>query len=75
MELLKSRMGLAREPEVEPIAGPRKARPLAKAHPTAKEAHAGRTKKELLERARRLGIEGRSKMSKDELERAIRRAS
>jgi DNA end-binding protein Ku len=32
------------------------------------------TKEELLERARRLGVEGRSKMTKDELAKAIRRA-
>jgi DNA end-binding protein Ku len=32
------------------------------------------TKEELLERARRLGVEGRSKMSKDELAAAVRRA-
>jgi hypothetical protein len=34
----------------------------------------GNTKQELYERARRLGIEGRSKMSKPELARAISRA-
>jgi len=34
----------------------------------------GNTKQELYERARRLGIEGRSKMSKAELARAIARA-
>ena len=34
----------------------------------------GNTKRELYERARRLGIEGRSKMSKPELARAIARA-
>src|SRR2546430_10295823 len=34
----------------------------------------GNTKRELYERARRLGIEGRSKMSKSELARAIARA-
>ena len=33
----------------------------------------GHTKDELLERARRLGVKGRSKMSKDELARAIAR--
>jgi DNA end-binding protein Ku len=32
------------------------------------------TKEKLLERARRLGVEGRSKMSKDELAEAVRRA-
>ncbi len=35
---------------------------------------AGATKAELYERAKRLGIEGRSKMSKQDLERAIRDA-
>ena len=34
----------------------------------------GATKEELLERARSLGVEGRSKMSKDELAAAVRRA-
>jgi cation transport regulator ChaB len=34
----------------------------------------GNTKKELYERARRLGVEGRSKMSKRELARAIAKA-
>jgi len=34
----------------------------------------GNTKKELYERARRLGVEGRSKMSKGELARAIAKA-
>jgi hypothetical protein len=33
------------------------------------------TKEELLERARRLDVKGRSKMSKEELEKAVRRAS
>jgi hypothetical protein len=33
----------------------------------------GNTKRELYERARRLGVEGRSKMSKRELARAIAR--
>jgi cation transport regulator ChaB len=35
----------------------------------------GATKRELYERARELGISGRSKMSKEQLERAIKRES
>jgi len=39
------------------------------------ENYEDRTKSELLDRARELGIEGRSKMSKRQLERAIGEAS
>ena len=39
-----------------------------------RDGSAAETKEELLERARRLGVEGRSKMSKDELAAAVRRA-
>jgi hypothetical protein len=35
----------------------------------------GHTKQELMDRARRLGVEGRSRMTKDELVEAIARAN
>src|SRR5215210_359943 len=42
--------------------------------PTAGGKVVGTTKEELLDEARRLGVEGRSKMSKDQLTRAVARA-
>jgi hypothetical protein len=38
-------------------------------------AHEGQTKDELLSEARKLGVEGRSKMTKDELGEALAKAS
>ena len=52
------------EPEPEPVAAPAEG-PSDDGEPT---------KAELYERAQELGIRGRSKMSKQELERAIREA-
>ena len=43
--------------------------------PTYGGVDAGKSKKELYDQAREAGVEGRSKMSKDELARAIQRAN
>ena len=63
--------------------GPKAQRTFAKAHDAAVERGEGatfggadveqNTKQELYERARRLGVEGRSKMSKRDLARVIAR--
>ena len=67
-----------REPVPTPVR-PTEPAPPADTKPAASSANGGTsssspTKAELYERAQSLGIEGRSKMSKTELERAIRDA-
>jgi hypothetical protein len=52
----------------------RQASPSASSNGSPTNGSGGATKAELYEQAQKLGIEGRSKMSKAELERAIRAA-
>jgi len=60
--------------QTQPVASGSQASPSASSNGSPSNGAAGATKAELYEEAQRLGIEGRSKMTKAELERAIRAA-
>jgi hypothetical protein len=62
------------EAPAQPAAPSQPAAPAPVTAPLPPDPTVGATRKQLYERARKLDIEGRSKMSKDELADAVRRA-
>jgi hypothetical protein len=65
------------EPRTDAMAGRKsgaRSQPAAKRTRGAKAGLAAKTKEELYADARRLGVKGRSKMTKDELAKAVRRS-